>query len=83
MHPKKNNSEKMKESLDRLFSIYKDISFNADEVMKNRCPYKNAKSRCTALFKCQNQKFVNQEDLPVCTGSDKLDYRSAWESSVN
>ena len=34
MHPKKINSEKMKESLDRLFSIYKDISSNADEVMK-------------------------------------------------
>ena len=58
MHQKKINSEKMKESLERLFSIYKDISFNADEIMKKRCPYKNAKSRCTALFKCQNQKFV-------------------------
>ena len=32
MHPKKINSEKMKESLDRLFSIYKDISFNADSI---------------------------------------------------
>lgn len=83
MHPKKVDPKKMQKSLDRLFSIYKDISSTADEIMKNRCPYKNAKSRCTALFKCQNQKFVSSEDLPVCTGSDKLDYRSAWESSVN
>ena len=41
-----NNSldrDKAVKSLDKLFEIFKDISFNADEVFKERCPYKNAK----------------------------------------
>ena len=40
-----NNSldkDKAVKSLDKLFEIFKDISFNADEVFKKRCPYKNA-----------------------------------------
>ena len=53
-----NNSldkDKAVKSLDKLFEIFKDISFNADEVFKKRCPYKNAKARCTAKFECKNQ----------------------------
>ena len=74
------NVEKAKQSLEKLFLIYKDISFNADEVSKKRCPYKDAKSRCTANFNCKNQFFTQKkDDLPVCTGSDLLDYRTAWE----
>ncbi|MBA31179.1 MAG: hypothetical protein CL748_01420 [Chloroflexi bacterium] len=71
--------EKAKSSLNKIYQIFQDISFNADEINKSRCPYKNAKSRCTAKFDCKNQYFTNDEELAVCTGSDKLDYRSAWE----
>ena len=49
---KKINVEKAKDSLEKLFLIYKDISFNADEISKKRCPYKDAKS--TSEFECLN-----------------------------
>ena len=67
-------------SIDRLYDIFKVMSDTADEVSQWRCPYKNIESRCTAKFPCRNQHFTNiPNDLPICTGSDKLDYRSAWE----
>ena len=71
--------EKAKSSLDKIYQIFKDISFNADEINKSRCPYKNSKSRCTAKFDCKNQHYIKSQSLAVCTGSDKLDYRNAWE----
>ena len=67
-------------SLGRLYDIFKGMSDTADEVSQWRCPYKNVESRCTAKFSCRNQHFTNDPvDLPICTGSDKIDYRSAWE----
>ena len=74
------DKERHKASVSRLYDIFKDMSETADEVSKWRCPYKDAKSRCTANFGCRNQHFTNvPDDLPLCTGSDNLDYRSAWE----
>ena len=65
--------------MERLFSIYSDISEKADEVMLTRCPYKDARSRCTARFDCRNQFFTKDPlQKPVCAGSDRIDYRSAW-----
>tara|TARA_B100000902_G_C27282087_1_gene902354 strand:+ start:513 stop:779 length:267 start_codon:yes stop_codon:yes gene_type:complete len=76
------DKDKAVKSLDKLFEIFKDISSNADEVFKNRCPYKNAKSRCTAKFECKNQHNIKKfGESPVCTGSDRLDYRPAWISN--
>ena len=73
------------ESLAKLWDIYQDIADTATEISKSRCPYKNALDQCTARFGCRNQKVVtnskcNKKTLPICTGSDKLDYRDAWES---
>ena len=74
------NIKKARQSLEYLYQIYSDMSFNADEISKKRCPYKNAQSRCTANFDCRNQYFTNNStELPVCTGSDSLDYRPAWK----
>ena len=75
----------LEESLEQLWNIYQGIADTATEVSKSRCPYKNAADQCTARFGCRNQKFVtnskrNEKTLPICTGSDKLDYRNAWES---
>ena len=76
------DKDKAVKSLDKLFEIFKDISANADEVFKNRCPYKNAKSRYTAKFECKNQHNIKKfGESPVCTGSDRLDYRPAWISN--
>ena len=70
--------ERLEKSLDKLFKIYKDISTKADEVNQYRCPYKNAKNICTATFKCLNQHFIEDNaNEPICTGSEKLDYRPA------
>ncbi len=74
------DTEGLQKSIDRLTSIYRDIAVKADEVTRSRCPYKDAKSRCTAMFGCRHQYFTKDPSAPpVCTGSDKLDYRSAWE----
>ncbi|MBI4306744.1 MAG: hypothetical protein HY678_10540 [Chloroflexi bacterium] len=75
--------ERARASLSRLMEIYRDIAIRADQVSTYRCPYKNARARCTAEFKCRNQHFTRiPGDAPVCTGSDKLDYRSAWETGT-
>lgn len=74
------DKERHKASVARLYDIFKDMSETVDEVSKWRCPYKDAKSRCTANFGCRNQQMSKVPDeLPLCTGSDNLDYRSAWE----
>ena len=67
-------------SIARLGEIFKDISATADQVSTWRCPYKNASDRCTAGFGCRNQLRIDVPgERPVCTGSDNLDYRSAWD----
>ena len=71
--------EKYRASIERLSRIYSDISDRADEVMQSRCPYKDARSRCTARFECRNQFFTKDPSKkPVCAGSDRIDYRPAW-----
>ena len=76
----KNNKRKLESSLKNLWEIYKDIANTATEISKSRCPYKNAKDHCTANFGCRNQ-YKNTSDpkqLPICIGSDKLNYKDAW-----
>lgn len=80
MAPEKVDKERYKASITRLMDIYSGISDTANEVSQWRCPYKNVSDRCTAGFGCRNQLFdLGRENLAKCTGSDKLDYRSAWE----
>ena len=67
-------------SVARLYDIFKGMSGTVAEGSTWRCPYKNVQDRCTAKFGCRNQSFTNVPgELAVCTGSDKLDYRTAWE----
>jgi hypothetical protein len=71
--------ERFRASMDRLYNIYSEIALKADHVMENRCPYKDARSRCTAQFGCRNQFFTKDPmEKPVCAGSDRIDYRAAW-----
>ena len=79
-NPENVDKERLRESLARLWDIYKDMAEVASEVSTRRCPYKNQHDRCTANFGCRNQLNTGVPDeLPICTGSDNLDYRSAWE----
>ena len=79
------DKERLRKSLARLWDIYKDMAGVASEVSTRRCPYKDQHDRCTASFGCRNQLLIAgvspgaSNELPICTGSDKLDYRSAWE----
>ena len=68
-----------KNSLERLETIFRDMSDTVQNVSQWRCPYKNVENLCTAKFGCRNQ----DRDVPVgalfkCLSDDKLDFRSAW-----
>ena len=72
--------ERYRRSLERLTEIFRGMSETVNAVSAYRCPYKNAENRCTAQFGCRNQdRSVPPGELYPCTGSDNLDYRSAWE----
>ena len=73
--------EAARKSMARMANIFADIAQHAEDSSLTRCPYKDARSRCTAKFGCRNQHFTkNPLDQPVCTARDgDLDYRSAWE----
>ena len=73
------DKERYQASMARLHEIFKEIAETVSRVSTWRCPYKNARDRCTASFGCRNQSRMPGE-MPICTGSDKLDYRSAWEA---
>ncbi len=76
------DKERYQASMARLQEIFQDISDSANQVSTWRCPYKNAQDRCTAKFGCRNQSANDiNSGLALCTGSDDLDYRDAWESS--
>jgi len=75
------DEQRYRASIARLEAVFRDISETATEVSTRRCPYKNVKDRCTAKFGCRNQLRIptDRDERPICTGSDNLDYRSAWE----
>ncbi len=76
------DKERYQASMARLQKIFQDISDAATQGSTWRCPYKNAQDRCTAQFGCRNQSVTDiNAGLALCTGSDDLDYRDAWESS--
>ncbi len=71
--------ERYRASMARLYGIFQEMSETVSEVSKRRCPYKNVQDRCTAAFGCRNQRREGPPgSLPLCVGSDDLDYRSAW-----
>jgi hypothetical protein len=67
--------------LDQITELFTGMVRHADELSRNRCPYKNRLDQCTASFGCRNKrKPAAPGGLPVCAGDDKLNYRSAWET---
>ena len=67
--------------LDALSEILNGIAQHASELSTGRCPYKDRQDRCTAKFGCRNQRR-SDDNVLMCAGDDKLDYRSAWESGA-
>ena len=74
--------EAARKSMARMANIFREIALHAEDQSLERCPYKDAKSRCTAKFGCDNQHFTkNPFDKPACTAKDgDLNYRSAWHT---
>ena len=67
--------------LDRLTEIFSDIVSHADEQATHRCPYRDARDRCTAAFSCRNQVPAQAKGEPATCGHDgTFDYSLAWET---
>ena len=67
--------------LDRLTEIFSDIVSHADAQAAQRCPYRDARDRCTAAFSCGNQIAAAEQDEPATCGHDgTFDYSLAWET---
>ena len=73
--------EAARKSMARMANIFADIAKHAEDSSLTRCPYKDARSRCTATFACSNHPFTKTPlNQPICTAKDgDLNYRSAWE----
>ena len=70
--------------LDKLGEIFAQIATQADHQSLTRCPYKNRNDRCTAQFGCRyKRKPPADDELPICTSDDQLDYRRAWETDAD
>ncbi|MCC6222053.1 MAG: hypothetical protein IT201_01010 [Thermoleophilia bacterium] len=68
--------------LDRISELFSSMIEHASELSTRRCPYRDRLDRCTAAFGCRNQRFPEgRNGTKLCGGDDKLDYRSAWETS--
>lgn len=72
------DEKQYQERLRRIGGLLADIAGYAQEISKERCPYKNKPGLCTAQFKCRNQQPL-QEGGFRCGHDGTFDYRSAWE----
>jgi hypothetical protein len=79
---RKIDKQEYQKRLDRITELFAQMIHHADELSTERCPYKNRFDQCTAKFGCRNQRQPDTPGEPlVCDGDDKLDYRSAWETT--
>jgi hypothetical protein len=68
--------------MERISEMFTDMVAHAEAVCKTRCPYRDRKDRCTAEFRCRNQRQPETAGAPLICGHDgEFDYRSAWESN--
>ncbi len=75
------SQEDYQQRLDRLTEIFADIVSHADEQAAHRCPYRDARDRCTAAFSCGNQIPAVERGEPATCGHDgTFDYSLAWET---
>lgn len=68
------------ERLDRIAALFTDIVARAEVSSRTRCPYRNRRDLCTALFRCRNQLPAGGGGRLACGHDGTFDYRSAWES---
>jgi hypothetical protein len=74
------DKEEIQKRLNQVTELFAAMVIHANHQSTWRCPYKNRFDQCTAQFGCRNKrKPSSSQELPVCAGDDKLNYRSAWE----
>ena len=67
--------------LNRITEMFSGMVQQAGEMSKHRCPYRDRHDRCTASFRCRNQRPPEAAGQPEQCGHDgTFDYRSAWDS---
>jgi hypothetical protein len=75
------DKDEYQKRLNQITELFADMVTHADELSRQRCPYKNRLDQCTAQFGCRNKRKPQAPgSLPMCASDDKLDYRSAWET---
>ena len=76
------DEQEYRKRIEQISGLFSGMIQHAGELSTVRCPYKNRFDQCTAKFGCRNQGKPTTPGGPlVCSGDDKLDYRSAWESA--
>ena len=91
------DKEEYQKRLDKITEMFSSMVNHANEQSMYRCPYKNRFDQCTAKFGCRNQRKppseglvgkqdsvrgIPKEELLLCGGDDKIDYRTAWETEA-
>jgi hypothetical protein len=80
--PRAVDPERARASYERLSAIFLEMMPTVSAVTRRRCPYKDRLDRCTAQFGCRNQRRPDEPGgLRRCGGDDRLDYRSAWDTT--
>lgn len=81
--PEPLDPEEIRRRLDRINEIFTGVVSHAEEVSRLRCPYRDRLDRCTALFRCRNQRADGADPEVLFCGHDGvLDYRTAWETDA-
>jgi hypothetical protein len=74
-------AEAYRERIRRMTELFAGIAGHAEATAKDRCPYRDAADRCTALFRCRNQLAdPTRAEGTLCGHKGGFDYRSAWET---
>jgi hypothetical protein len=75
------DKEAYQQRLDRITELFASMVQKADQLSRERCPYRDRHDRCTAMFSCRNQRPGPEgEALDNCGHDGNFDYRVAWES---
>ena len=81
--PEPIDPQEIRKRLVRISEIFAGVVGHAERVSRERCPYRDRLDRCTALFRCRNQRADSADpEVLLCGHDGELDYRTAWETDA-
>lgn len=81
--PEPIDPQEIRRRMDRISGIFAGMVSHAERVSRVRCPYRDRLDRCTALFRCRNQRADSADpEVLLCGHDGALDYRTAWETDA-